>query len=91
MHGVWVEEALDAVAQLVEVATDRGRSTVRVIHGSSTSANHARSIKNELHAALDRNDFAGIASDFRQQDVTLLSLQAFGQVDKRLITLFDIR
>ncbi len=93
LHGVWVDRAMDAVEQLIKVAAERGRRTLRVIHGSSTSVadSQARTIKHALHDSLDHGDFPEVASDFRQEDITVLNIVAASNNDKRRITLFNLR
>ena len=75
LHGARVDEALDLVDALVAEAARRGRTTVRVIHGASTSGAGQRTIKSALHEALDAGDFAPyVTSSFRQDGAVLLGV-----------------
>ncbi|MDX1440782.1 MAG: Smr/MutS family protein [Rubricoccaceae bacterium] len=93
LHGVWVDRAIEDIRRLVSVAAERGRPSLRIIHGSSTSDVHGtnRTIKHELHRALDSASFPEVASDFRDADTTVLALDADTQADRNTITLFDLR
>ncbi|MES3631025.1 MAG: Smr/MutS family protein [Longimonas sp.] len=76
LHGLTVDEALSVTKQTLNLAEDRGRATLRIIHGHSTSGGIApRTIKTALHDALD----TGFLHPYReachrQQGVLLISL-----------------
>lgn len=77
LHGAAVDEALDLTRQVVREAARRGRSSVKVVHGTSTSdaAHGNRSIKHALHDLLDRQALeASITSDWRADSHLLLAL-----------------
>jgi hypothetical protein len=77
LHGATVNEALDLARQVVREAARRGRSSVKIVHGTSTSeaAFSNRRIKHALYDLLDRQALdAAITSDWRADTYLLLSL-----------------
>lgn len=92
LHGAYVDEAINLVRRVVSLASERGRSTLRVVHGSSTSDPLARNrtIKHVLLDALDRG-MRGVASHYEMEDVTLLSLDSSSHRNPTPITLLDVR
>lgn len=93
VHGATVDDALRTVRRVVAIAEQRGRSSVRVIHGSSTSSRlyRNRSIKHALHEALDGGRFGvAVVSDWRADDVTVLSLALGAAQNTRPIRLRDV-
>ena len=92
LHGARVDEALTLVRRTVTLAAARGRTSLRVVHGSSTSDALARNrtIKHALHALLD-DGLAGVHDAFRAEGFTLLSLSLGGRRDPTPITLRDVR
>ena len=92
LHGARVDEALDLVDALVVEAARRGRATVRVVHGTSTTGAGRRTIKSALHDALDAGDFAPpVTSAFRQEGAVLLGLAAAPAPLPGRLTLGDLR
>ena len=59
LHGASVPEAMALVDRVVAEAARRGRATVKIIHGQSTSAplGARPTIKQSLHDALDARRF----------------------------------
>ncbi len=92
VHGVYVDEAIALVRKAAELAAERGRSTLRIIHGSSTSfeSTHNRTIKHEVQIALHEG-ITGVASHFSIDDVTLLNLSGSQRRDPTPLSLFDLR
>ena len=91
LHGARVDEALDLVDALVAEAARRGRTTARVVHGTSTSGAGRRTIKSALHDALDAGDFAPhVTSAFRQEGSVLLGIAAAPTARPDRITLGDL-
>ncbi len=77
LHGARVDEALRLTDALVAEAARRGRSTVRIIHGHSTTGplGDDRTIKTALYRALDDGDFDRyVTSSFRQEGTLILGL-----------------
>ena len=76
LHGLTVDEALSVTRRTLDLAEARGRTTLKLIHGHSTSGGPGqRTIKTELHDALD----AGFLQSYqmnhhRQQGALILSL-----------------
>ena len=92
LHGARVDEALDLVDAVVVEAARRGRTTVRVVHGSSTSGGGGRTIRTALHDALDAGDFAPpVTSAFRQEGAVLLGLAPHPAPLPGRLTLADLR
>jgi len=92
LHGCSVQEAVAMVYRVLDEATARGRSSVKVIHGSSTSnANpSSRTIKHTLHEELDRGGFADATGVLRQPNHLTLSLDITAASDPRRIKSYDV-
>ncbi len=93
LHGAPVDEAVDLARRLVREAARRGRSTVKIIHGESTSSGlyQNRTIKNVLYDLLDRNVLdAAVAHAWRAGGHLLLSLDITAASDPRPIRLLDV-
>lgn len=74
LHGARVDDAERLVVALLRAASVRGRTTVRIIHGTSTSdaASRNRTIKHALYALLDQGRLPGVTSQLRNEsDLTL--------------------
>ncbi|MDT0632753.1 Smr/MutS family protein [Rubrivirga sp. S365] len=92
LHGARVDEALGLAHAAVVEAARRGRSTVRVVHGASTSGAGRRTIKTALHAELDAGAFAPpVTSSFRQEGAVLLGLAPDAAPLPGRLTLRDLR
>ncbi len=77
LHGARVDEAVRLAGAVVVEAARHGRTTVRLIHGGSTTGTLGvdRTIKTELHRALEAGDFdQHVTSSMKQEDVLLLGL-----------------
>ncbi|NBC16810.1 MAG: hypothetical protein GVY18_05765 [Bacteroidetes bacterium] len=91
LHGATVEEALRLVMRVVLEAEHRGRSTLKVIHGHSTSGGRRRTIKQALHDELDAGGLAHYGPRvFRAHGHLLLSLDATASVDSSRIRMTDV-
>lgn len=91
LHGARVDEALDLVDALVVEAARRGRTTVRVVHGASTSGAGERTIRSAIHDALDAGDFSPpVTSAFRQEGAVLLGLAPAPAARPGRLTLRDL-
>lgn len=93
LHGATIDEACDLAVRLVRRAARRGRATVKIIHGQSTSNAYApaRTIKHALYDLLDR----GVLDDvvvhvWRAEGHLLLSLDVTTDADPRPIRLLDL-
>lgn len=94
LHGASVDEALRLTEAVVKEAARRGRSRVRVVHGSSTSSGlyRNRTIKHALEDALTAGRFAPVVVDVLRLDDTLtLSLGVTSGSDTTPITLLDVQ
>jgi hypothetical protein len=93
LHGARVDEAVDLAIRLVQVATRRGRTSLRLIHGASSSSDRVRNrtIKHALQDALDRGLFGSALSSSWQADAfLLLGLDATAAPDPKRITLLEV-
>lgn len=92
LHGLRVDEAAALARRTVEEAARRGRGTVRLVHGSSTSAasRHRRTIKHVLAELVERGDLPGVTSAFATGDALLLSLSHSADADGARIQLRDV-
>lgn len=93
LHGLGVSDAEACLRKTVAVAAARGRGTVRVIHGSSTSDPLARNrtIKHMLEELLASRALPEVVDCFPENDRTILGLRLAASVDRRPIQAIDIR
>lgn len=91
LHGASVREAISLVDRAIEVSRERGRSTLRVIHGSSTSDRMSRNqtIKHALEDHLEQG-MRGVTSHYMMEDVTILGIVASSASNPTRITLLDL-
>jgi hypothetical protein len=81
LHGLSVDEALDVTY-----------STLKVIHGSSTTQGQRRTIKSALHDQLDRGPLGSHATHIiRSRDTLTLALDLTATSDPTPITLRDVQ
>ena len=93
LHGATVDEAVDLSLATVRLAAQRGRASVKLIHGSSTTRRspHRRTIKRALHALLDEGAFRPQATEaWRTDDLLVLSLNVTTATDPTKIRLLDV-
>lgn len=92
LHGTTVEEAIDLAYRTLRVAEDRGRTRLKLIHGSSTTGDHRRTIKSALHDLLDRGELASHASNvIRSRDTLVLALDLTARRDPTRIQLREVQ
>ncbi|MEM1043894.1 MAG: Smr/MutS family protein [Bacteroidota bacterium] len=93
LHGATVDDALGLVLRTAALAARRGRATLRVVHGSSTSDALARNhtIKHALHDLLDDGDLPDAQGDVRFEGETLISLPLASSSSPSPIRLLDVR
>ena len=92
LHGATVDEGLRLVRRAAALATERGRATLRVVHGASTSDPRARNrtLKHALHDLLDEGGLPEAQHDFRAEGDTLIGLRLGARRDPAKITLIDL-
>lgn len=94
LHGATVDEAIDLTTRTVHEAAQRGRSTLKLIHGSSTSRRRFRNrtIKHALHDLLDDGALGSlVTSAFRTENHVTCSLDVTtGTRDPAPIRLLDV-
>lgn len=93
LHGATVDEAIDLGLQTVRLAARRGRTRVKLIHGSSTTrpAAHRRTIKRALHDLVDDGAFRPHATEgWRAKNYLVLSLDLTTTTDPTRIQLLDV-
>ena len=90
LHGARVEDALGLALDVAREALRRGRSTLRIVHGHSTTSplGGSRTIKTAVLDALDDGDF-GTASALRGEGATTLGLPLGGRADPARLRLSD--
>lgn len=93
LHGAHVADALDLAHALVIEAARRGRSTVRLIHGTSTTdLGTDRTIKSALYGALDDGAFdRHVTSSFRSEGLLTLGIAPSPSPRAGRIRLIDLR
>lgn len=74
LHGLTVDEALDLAVRTAREAARRGRSQLKLIHGSSTSRRRYRNrtIKHALRDLLDDGELDGLITNALRADGHLL-------------------
>ena len=93
LHGVRVAEAVRLAGALVVEAARRGRSTVRLIHGTSTyDAGDERTIKGALLDALDEGDYdRHVSSSYATDGALVLGISGAPHPRSGRLTLRDLR
>lgn len=93
LHGASVEEALDLAVRLVREAARRGRSSVKLVHGQSTSSRlyQNRTIKHALRDLMDRRTLDDVVVHvWRGDGHLLLALDVTASANPAPIRLFDL-
>lgn len=93
LHGATVDDGLDLARRVVRIASERGRSSVRIVHGASTSsrAYRNRTLKHALHRLADDGDWpARVTSALRRDGEIVLGLPLGARTDPTRITLADV-
>lgn len=91
LHGLTVDEAIDVTYQTVRLAQDRGRASVKLIHGWSTTRPGRRTIKTALHDLLDEGMLGASATNvIRSRSHIVLSLDLTVSSDPTRINLSDV-
>lgn len=90
LHGARVDEAIGLALDVARAAVRHGRSTLRIVHGHSTTDPHGgtRTIKTAVLDALDDGDF-GVASALRGEGATTLGLPLGARPDPTRLRLSD--
>lgn len=93
LHGATVEDAIDLTYRTLRMAEDRGRSRLRLIHGSSTTqAGQRRTIKRALYDLLDQGKLGAHATNvIRQRDTLVLALDVTASGGGPRIQLHEVR
>jgi hypothetical protein len=93
LHGATVNEAIDLTYRTLRLAEERGRTRLKLIHGSSTTGdgNH-RTIKSALHDLLDRGELGSHATNvIRSKNSLVLALDLTATQDPTPIRLRDVK
>lgn len=93
LHGATIDEAIQLIRGTLRLAHQRGRGTVRVIHGASTSdhGGRKRTIKNAFQQRLKRGEWDHLITGYNtRHGSTTLYLKLGHNVDHRTIRLDDI-
>lgn len=93
LHGATVEEAIDLTYRTLRLAEERGRTRLKLVHGSSTTNGGARrTIKSALHTLLDRGELGAHATNvIRSQNTLVLALDLTAPGDSTPIRLRDVQ
>ncbi len=93
LHGATVDEAIDLTYRTLRLAEDRGRTRLKLIHGSSTTGSgNPRTIKSALHDLLDRGELGSHATNvIRSQNSLVLALDLTANRDPTPIRLRDVQ
>ena len=92
LHGAAVDEGLRLVRRAAALAAARGRTTLRVVHGASTSDPRARNrtLKHALHDLLASGSLPEAQSTFPAEGFTLIGLHLGARRDPTPIRLVDL-
>ncbi|HLT47298.1 MAG TPA: Smr/MutS family protein [Rubricoccaceae bacterium] len=94
LHGATVDEGLRLVRRGAALAAARGRATLRVVHGASTSdpRTRNRTLKHALHDLLDDDGLPEAHGHFAASEgVTVVSLGLPARRDPTPIRMLDLR
>lgn len=93
LHGATVDEAVDLTYRTLRLAEERGRTRLKLIHGSSTTQGGAtRTIKRALHDLLDQGELGAHATNvIRSQNTLVLALDLTATGDPTRIRLRDVQ
>jgi DNA-nicking Smr family endonuclease len=92
LHGTTVDEATDLTLRVVREASRRGRTTIKVIHGDSTSSRlyQNKTIRHALHQMLDQGVFdTSVTGAWPAEAYILLSLAPTATADASPLRLAD--
>lgn len=93
LHGALVDEAIDIVYNAIREATRRGRDRVKIIHGSSTSANPSsqRTIKRALYDLIESGELSRfVQSEWRSDNFLLVSLDVTSSSNSARLRITDL-
>jgi len=93
LHGCSVDEALRLSRALITESARRGRDSVRIIHGKSTTGSKSRTIKSALTELIDSGQLSlHVASTYKSEGHMLVALRKGGnRYRSNRITLRDIK
>lgn len=93
LHGATVDEALDMTYRTLRLAEERGRSRLKLIHGSSTTTDaQSRTIKSALYDLLDQGNLGAHATNvIRSENTLILALDLTTSTDRTPIRLRDVQ
>lgn len=94
LHGATVDEALDMTYRALRLAEERGRSRLKLIHGSSTTTDdrQSRTIKSALYDLLDQGKLSAHATNvIRSENTLVLALDLTTTTDRTPIRLRDVQ
>lgn len=93
LHGATVEEAIDMTYRTLRLAEQRGRTRLKLIHGSSTTkGGRRRTIKSALHDLLDRGELGAHATNvIRSENTLVLALDLTATSDSPPIRMRDVQ
>lgn len=92
LHGMTVDEAIDLTFHTLYLAEERGRTQLKLIHGSSTSRGGSRrTIKRALYELIDEGSLGTHATDiWRARDYVVLTLDLTAARNPTPIRLSDV-
>ena len=91
LHGLTVDEAIDVTYETLRLAQDRGRASLKIIHGSSTSGPGRRTIKSALYELLESGMLVGgHVHVMKKRSSITLSLDITASTDPTRIQLLDV-
>lgn len=92
LHGTSVRDAIILLRRTLMVCAARGRTSVKVIHGYSTSVRPRANatIRDMLYELLDEGSLTDVQNHYRFEGSTILLLGHAGTADRRRITMRDI-
>ena len=92
LHGARVDEAVALAQSTLDLAARRGRHSVKLIHGSSTSDRSptARSIKHALEQLLERDRPAAVTSVWQSDGHVVIGLDVGATPHPARLTLDDV-
>ena len=92
LHGLSVDHALEVFDTAIQLSLERCRSSIKVIHGSSTSSSlySNRTIKNELASTIEGHWASIVSSVFAMEDSVTIALPVSAPTNQKRITVSDV-
>ncbi|MCB0717846.1 MAG: Smr/MutS family protein [Bacteroidetes bacterium] len=91
LHGLTVEAAVSVFARTIRLASERGRSTIKAIHGSSSTISpHDQTIRNRVREYVNNDLESTIHARTLLDDYLIIGLPITHRTNSSRIKLTDV-